>query len=190
MRDSSGSWPEGHDSLPHRPPFAGIRPTSVVALSRPSGALGSPPSPSSDPFVDTSVWVYAVDEADLEKQAHAKRTLSAAAGGIVVSPQVMGEFYVTVTRKLATPLPPDTALDFVRDMMRQSVVRLDSKLVEAAIVGAAAWRVSYWDALLVVAARTAGADRLISEDLQEGLVMDGVTVVNPFHTTDTEAGTR
>ncbi len=126
-------------------------------------------------FVDTNVWVYAVDEADPDKQDRAKATLSAAAvGGIVVSPQVMGEFFVTVTRKLATPLRGDTALEYVRDMMRQSVVPLDSKLVEAAIVGAAAWRISYWDALLVVAARTAGADRLISEDLQDGQVMDGI----------------
>jgi predicted nucleic acid-binding protein len=139
-------------------------------------------------FVDTNVWVYAVDEADPDKQARARATLSAAAAdGIVVSPQVMGEFYVTVTRKLATPLPPEVALDYVRDMMRQSVVPLDSKLVEAAIVGAAAWRVSYWDALVVVAARTAGADRLITEDLQDGGVMDGVAIVDPFRQTDPEA---
>jgi predicted nucleic acid-binding protein len=137
--------------------------------------------------VDTNVWVYAVDEADPEKQARAKATLAAAAvDGIVVSPQVMGEFYVTVTRKLATPLPPDAAIDYVRDMMRQSVVSLDGRLVEAAIIGAATWQVSYWDALLVVAARTAGADRLISEDLQDGQVMDGVTVVDPFRMPGTE----
>jgi predicted nucleic acid-binding protein len=142
-------------------------------------------------FVDTNVWVYAVDEADPRKQARARDTLSAAAvDGIVVSPQVMGEFYVTVTRKLATPLPPDAALDYVRGMMRQSVVPLDSKLVEAAIVAAAAWQVSYWDALLVAAARTAGADRLISEDLQDRRIMDGVLVVNPFRDLDAEVGSR
>lgn len=132
-------------------------------------------------LVDTNVWVYAVDEADPRKQARAREALSAAAAdGIVVSPQVMGEFFVTVTRKLATPLPPEVAADYVRDMTRQSVVPLDGRLVEAAIVGSAAWHVPYWDALLVVAARTAGADRLISEDLPDGRVMDGVVIVNPF----------
>lgn len=131
--------------------------------------------------MDTNVWVHAVDEADPEKQARAREVLSAAAAdGIVVSPQVMGEFFVTVTRKLATPLPPAVAADYVRDIARQSVVPLDGRLVEAAIGGAATWRISYWDALLVVAARTAGADRLLSEDLQDGRVMDGVTIVNPF----------
>lgn len=132
-------------------------------------------------FVDTNVWVYAVDTADERKQARALGVLeSAMRQGVVISTQVLGEYYVTVTRKLATPLPVETALDDVRGMSRQAVVPIDTRLVEAAIVGARAWRMSYWDALLVVAARIAGADRLLSEDLQDGRVIDGVTIENPF----------
>lgn len=140
-------------------------------------------------FVDTNVWVYAVDEGDPAKQERARAALaSAEMGGIVVSPQVLGEFYVTVTRKLATPLPPDAALDYVRDMMRQSVVGLDARHVEAAILGARAWQLSYWDALVIVAARTAGVDRLLTEDLQDGRVIDGVAIINPFREVEGEAG--
>jgi predicted nucleic acid-binding protein len=134
------------------------------------------------PFVDTNVWVYAVDASDTAKQARAIEVLERETreGGVVVSAQVVGEYYVTVTRKLATPVAPEDALEDVRDMMRQSVVALDARLVEAAVVGAQAWRLSYWDAMLVVAARTAGASRLLSEDLQDGRVIDGVTIENPF----------
>lgn len=132
-------------------------------------------------FVDTNVWVYAVDTADERKQARALAVLDREMRhGVVLSAQVIGEYYVTTTRKLDTPLTPAAALEDVRDMMRQSVVPLDARLVEAAVIGAQAWRLSYWDALLVVAARTAGAERLLSEDLQDGRVIDGVTIENPF----------
>lgn len=137
-------------------------------------------------FVDTNVWVYAVDSADRRKQARAIEVIDREKRvGLVVSAQVLGEFYVTVTRKLATPLSPEAALEDVRSMTRQSVVALDARLVEAGIVGAQAWQLSYWDALLVVAARTAGADRLLSEDLQDGQLIDGVTIENPFRGLDT-----
>jgi predicted nucleic acid-binding protein len=132
-------------------------------------------------FVDTNVWVYAVDTSDKAKQARAIEVIERETRrGLVVSAQVMSEYYVTTTRKLQTPLAPEAALEDVRDMMRQSVVALDARLVEAAIVGAQAWGLSYWDAMLVVAARTAGAGRLLSEDLQDGRVIDGVTIENPF----------
>lgn len=132
-------------------------------------------------FVDTNVWVYAVDASHKPKQTRAIEVIEREARhGLVVSAQVLGEYFVTVTRKLARPLAHDAALADVRDMMRQSVVALDARLAEAAIVGARTWQLSYWDAMLVVAARTAGASRLLSEDLQDGRVIDGVTIANPF----------
>lgn len=132
-------------------------------------------------FVDTNVWVYAVDGGDPAKQERAKGALaSAEMGGIVVSPQVLGEFYVTVTRKLATPLPPDVALDYVRDMMRQSVVGIDARHVEAAILGSRAWQLSYWDALVIVVAQAGGCAILLTEDLQHGVTFGAVRVENPF----------
>ncbi len=103
---------------------------------------------------------------------------------LVVSPQVIGEFYVTVTRKLEVPLSPGQALALVGEMTRQPVVPLDSTMAIAAILGAHEWQLSYWDALLMVAARTAGCDRLLTEDLQHGRVIDGVTIVNPFLQSD------
>jgi predicted nucleic acid-binding protein len=132
-------------------------------------------------FIDTNVWVYAVDTSDERKQTRALAVLEQEMRhGVVLSAQVIGEYYVTTTRKLDPPLAPTAALEDVRDMMRQAVVPLDARLAEAAAIGAQAWRLSYWDALLVAAARTAGAQRLLSEDLQDGRVIDGVTIENPF----------
>lgn len=132
-------------------------------------------------FIDTNVWVYAVDEAEPTKQLRAKAAIQAEmAVGIIVSAQVLGEFYVTATRKLPRPLLHEDARAYVRDMRRQRVVPIGDRLVDEAIAGAQSWQLSYWDALLLVAARTAGCDRLLTEDLQHGRVIDGVTIVNPF----------
>jgi len=68
-------------------------------------------------FVDTNVWVYAVDTADERKQARALAVLDREMRhGVVLSAQVIGEYYVTTTRKLDTPLTPAAALEDVRDM--------------------------------------------------------------------------
>ena len=134
-------------------------------------------------FVDTNIWVYAVDEDEPAKQERAKAALATAEmTGIVVSAQVLGEFYVTVTRKLATPLPQDAALDYVHAMMRQSVVSLDARLVSAAIAGTREWGIAYWDALIIAAAEAGGCSTVLTEDLQHGATYGSVRVENPFLT--------
>lgn len=132
-------------------------------------------------FVDTNIWVYALDAADPVKQARARAVLDPDAGNdLVVSAQVLGEFYVTITRKLAIPVPEAVARDLVAAMARLPVVPLDGRLVADAIAGSSAWQLSYWDALVVAAAQAAGANRLLTEDLQAGRVIEGVVIEDPF----------
>ncbi len=132
-------------------------------------------------FVDTNVWVYAVDGADPVKQARAREVLDPANGAsIVTSAQVLGEFYVTVTRRLGRPVTPDDAARMVERMRRLPVIEIDAERVAAAIDGSRSWQLSYWDALIVVAAQAAGCERLLSEDLASGATYGGVRVVNPF----------
>jgi len=132
-------------------------------------------------FVDTNVWVYAVDSDEPAKQAKARRILDPArADELVVSAQVLGEFYVTVTRKLARPVAPDDAARMVDQMRRISPVAVDADDVATAIAGSRSWQLSYWDALIVASAQRAGCDRLLSEDLADGATYGDVQVVNPF----------
>lgn len=132
-------------------------------------------------FVDSNVWVYAVDADEPVKQARARALLSpATSDALVTSAQVLGEFYVTVTRKLARPVAHDTAERMVDRMAQIPVVSIDADGVRAAIAGSRSWRVSYWDALIVVAAQSAGCSRLLTEDLADGSVYGGVRVENPF----------
>lgn len=132
-------------------------------------------------FVDTNVWVYAVDRDAGAKQATALAVLSPArADDLVVSSQVLGEFYVTVTRKLSRPVPEDAAARMVDQMRRLPVVAIDDHHVTAAIAGHRSWGLSYWDALIVAAADRAGCNRLLTEDLADGAAYGMVRVENPF----------
>ncbi len=134
-------------------------------------------------FLDTNVLVYAFDRADKAKRSRAIAILSeldAPGDTLVLSTQVLSEFYVTVTRKLARPLPEPEAERAVNELSRMPVVPVDAPLVQAAVARSRSSRISYWDALIVEAASVAACDLLLTEDLQHGQQFGRVKVTNPF----------
>lgn len=84
------------------------------------------------------------------------------------------------TRKLARPLTHEEAVGLVGELRRLPVVSIDDVLVSAAMDGAKAWGISYWDALIVRAAEAGGCERILSEDLGHGRTYGHVTVEDPF----------
>lgn len=131
-------------------------------------------------FVDTNVWVYAVDGADPAKQGRAREVLAPSATELVTSAQVLGEFYVTVTRKLPRPVAEGDARRLLERLRQLPVVAIDADRVAEAVDASQAWGISYWDALIVVAARSAGCSVILTEDLSDGAAYDSVRVENPF----------
>jgi len=135
-------------------------------------------------FVDTNIWVYAVDTADPDKRRLALELTSPAAGrDLVVSTQVLAEFYAVVTRKLAVPVAAEDAEAMVRELAVLPVVATDASLLLSAISASRAWQISIWDALILRAADVAGCRRLLSEDLADGTTYGSVVVENPFRVT-------
>lgn len=135
-------------------------------------------------FVDTNVWVYAVDGADPARRKRALEATAPAPGrDLVVSTQVLTEFYAVVTRKLAVPVPVEDAEGMVRQLAVLPVVAIDGSLVVSAIAGSREWQISIWDALILRAAAVAGCRRLLSEDLADGTTYGSVVVENPFAST-------
>jgi predicted nucleic acid-binding protein len=132
-------------------------------------------------FVDTNVLVYAHDNREEYKQAAAKRILHELAQQKtgVLSMQVLQEFYNTVTRKIAIPLPKDEARGVVEDFAYWCVATTPEDIKRAFQIEDEA-RVSFWDALIVAAAVRSGATRILSEDLNDGQVIAGISVMNPF----------
>jgi predicted nucleic acid-binding protein len=132
-------------------------------------------------FVDTNVWVYAVDAADPARRTRALEATAPAPGrDLVISTQVLTEFYAVVTRKLAVPVSVEDAEAMVRQLAVLPVVAVDSSLVVSAIAGSREWQISIWDALILRAAEVAGCRRVLSEDLADGTTYGSVVVENPF----------
>lgn len=132
-------------------------------------------------FADTNVWVYLVDRDESVKQVRAREVLASRPGVVLVtSAQVLSEFFVIATRKLARPVTVDVAGQIVERMARLDVVAIDTARVRTAIDGARAWGISYWDALIVVAAQAGGCTLLLTEDLADGVTYGTVRVENPF----------
>jgi predicted nucleic acid-binding protein len=147
----------------------------------PDGAGHATTCMTGSTFLDTNVVVYAFDDDEPVKQKRARAVIG---GGdhptLVVSTQVLAEFFVTVTRKLERPLAPDRARQAVADLATLPVVGVDKEAVLAGIDLADRHQLSLWDALIVQAAATAGCETLLTEDLADGAVLAGVSIHNPF----------
>jgi predicted nucleic acid-binding protein len=133
-------------------------------------------------FVDTNVLVYARDAGETVKQPQARawlehlwRTRSGR-----VSFQVLQEFYVTVTKKLDPGLTQTEARAELRSLLAWRPAPVDGETLEEAWSLEDRYSLSFWDALIVAAARATGCDRLLSERLTDGETYGSVTVINPF----------
>ncbi|MGH2904028.1 MAG: PIN domain-containing protein [Solirubrobacteraceae bacterium] len=132
-------------------------------------------------FVDTNVLVYAIDDAEPAKRAVAERVLASDQyGELVLSAQILSEFYVTVTRKLDGRISETEALQGLNRLSLYPVVSIDAPLVGNAVEISRSSRISYWDGLVVAAAARAGCGLLLTEDLNDGQIIGSVRVENPF----------
>jgi predicted nucleic acid-binding protein len=96
-----------------------------------------------------------------------------------LSTQVLQEFYVNVTRKIASPLSKKSARAVVGSYLIWCVDTTSQEISTAFRIEDQA-RIGFWDALIVAAALKAGADRILSEDLNPGQLISGVRIENPF----------
>ncbi len=133
-------------------------------------------------FFDTNILVYLFDEDYPERKAQAQTLLKKETenGRIVVSTQVLQEFYVTVTRKLEVPLSPEKAEEVVSQFMVFPLVEISSSHILKAIRKSINLQFSFWDALIIEAAISGGASILYTEDLQHGQIIDNLKILNPF----------
>ena len=132
-------------------------------------------------FVDTNVLLYAIAR-DPDEQAKAQRANDILDGGdLALSVQVLQEFYVQATRATRPHrLSHDEASGLVESFTRFTVLELTTTLVLAALETRRHFRISYWDAAILEAARALGCEVVLSEDLADGEDYDGVRVENPF----------
>ncbi|MEZ4491829.1 MAG: PIN domain-containing protein [Dehalococcoidia bacterium] len=132
-------------------------------------------------FVDTNVLLYEIDPTEGTKQERAKAwidSLWATATGRL-GYQVLSEFAWNAAR-----IAPQTSGDAIRAKMRRyqvwQPIAVDGGVFEGAWAIQDRYGISWWDALIVAAAKVAGCEYLLTEDLQDGQQFGTLRVVDPF----------
>jgi len=133
-------------------------------------------------FLDTNVLIYVFDRDEPTKQATATRLLHklTEAGSVLLSTQVLQEFYAVATGKLRRRLSAKEAVDAVEAFAALPLVTVTPELIVGAVRLHQAESLSFWDALIVQAALAGGAKVLYSEDLQNGRRIGELLIQNPF----------
>jgi predicted nucleic acid-binding protein len=132
-------------------------------------------------FIDTNILIYAHDIDAQAKNEIAKGVLrelwSERAGAL--SMQVLQEFYINVTRKIASPLSKDSARSVVTSYALWCTETTPAEISTAFRIEDES-RIGFWDALIISSAAKCGATRILSEDLNAGQRISGILIENPF----------
>ncbi|MGH3434718.1 MAG: PIN domain-containing protein [Thermocrispum sp.] len=132
-------------------------------------------------FVDTNVLLYAVSRAGEERDKAERARAILGARDLVLSVQVLQEFYVQATRgSRPDRIAHDQAVRLVESFQRFPVIDVTASLMRAALLTRQRFGISYWDAAIIEAGRTSGCEVVLSEDLSDGQDYGGISVRNPF----------
>ncbi len=133
-------------------------------------------------FLDSNILIYSADIDSPIKHATAKSLIYSLweSGQGCISLQVLQEFYVNVTGKIAKPISANNASKFIADLARWHVHSPTTSSLLNAIERQQRLQLSFWDAMIVTSAVEMGCSVLWSEDLNHGQSFDGVLVKNPF----------
>ena len=138
-------------------------------------------------FLDSNILIYSYDSADRHKQSLAQEWIAALTlrGSAVLSVQILGEFFSTVTRRIATPLSIEEATEAIERFDVIPTWQIDMPMVRRAISTHSRYGTTYWDSLIIAAAERAGCSAILSEDFNPGQSYHGILAVNPFATSPT-----
>jgi predicted nucleic acid-binding protein len=133
-------------------------------------------------FIDTNILVYRFDNDVPTKQkiARERYVSHVREGTALLSVQVLQEFYSCATRKLSRPMKTQDARAVVNELCVLPLVIMTPAILLAAIDKSTQLSLSFWDALIVQSAIAGGATTLLTEDMQHGQAIEGVTIENPF----------
>jgi predicted nucleic acid-binding protein len=132
-------------------------------------------------FADTNILLYAISgDPDEQPKADRARALMAERD-LALSVQVLQEFYVQATRATRSDaIPHADAVALIESFRRFPVAPVTAEVMSAACATCNRFRISYWDAAILEAARSLGCEVVLSEDLSDTVDYGGVRVVNPF----------
>lgn len=134
-------------------------------------------------FIDANIFIYLFDELDVRKRTISEELVAQAIGqdSGVISFQVVQETLCVITTKLKVPADPADAEILMQRVLKPLWrVMPSAELYTRTLELQSRYRFSFYDALIVAAALEAGCARLLTEDLQHGQQIEGLTIENPF----------
>ena len=133
-------------------------------------------------FVDTNVLVYSRDASKLGKQTRAAEWISHLwkSGTGRLSVQVLAEYYAVVTGKVKPGMEMARAREDVEDLFSWHPLPMTPDLIARAWAFQDLFHLSWWDSLIVSAAKILQCTYLLSEDFQHSQDLQGIQVINPF----------
>jgi predicted nucleic acid-binding protein len=131
-------------------------------------------------FIDTNIFIYSLDKHDSEKRHKARSILNHILKKYsgVISTQVMQEFYVAATKKMHGD--PITIKGILNQLLNFEVVSISPELIFSTIDCSILNRISFWDALIIIAAASSKCKEIWTEDLSHDQIIQGIRINNPF----------
>jgi len=131
-------------------------------------------------FLDTSILIYSLDSSNPRKKTISRKYLRKCTEENcgVISTQILQEFFIVSTRKMG--VEPLTAKSLVHSFQNFETVLVTPEIIESAVDCHILNRISFWDALVVVAAESSKCDVVLTEDMNDGQIIRGVRIHNPF----------
>ncbi|MDO9107780.1 MAG: PIN domain-containing protein [Coriobacteriia bacterium] len=133
--------------------------------------------------LDANVLIYAADNRDPAKRDRAQDVLACLAGERrgVLTAQILGEYFTTITRKAAFRQDPLSAALRIAEYRRDfAVLNTTADVVEEAARGVCAHGFAYYDAQIWATARLSGIEVVLTEDFADGREVEGVLFIDPF----------
>ena len=133
-------------------------------------------------FVDTNILVYAHDLDAGDKHEIAIGVVSDLweSGNGVISTQVLQELYVTLTKKVPSHPKKSQVRRILNNYLAWDLAVNNGQTILQASEIEENYNISFWDAMIVSAAYSKNAAILLTEDLNEGQLIEGIKIVNPF----------
>ncbi len=131
-------------------------------------------------FIDTNILIYTIDNHNPKKKKISRELVAKLfeSHSGIISTQVLQEFYYTAVNKLKSD--PKIVKSLLKSFEDLEIVQINTTIIHNAIDCSVANNISFWDALIISAAESANCNKLFSEDLNSGQIINGVEIVNPF----------
>lgn len=133
-------------------------------------------------FLDTNILLYSISRNPAEEFKRDRAIELLEDDSSAISIQVLQEFYVQATRPTrADAIPHELAEGLIDSWFRFRIQDMNALVLKRALRIRETYGFSFWDSTILAAALTLGCDRLYTEDLSHGQVVESLTIVNPFH---------